>query len=63
MDGCSFLRFLSSFQLASEMRCSQSQSKSREIIKSQLMTSYMIDPNNFQLYYLYQLFELCFYFF
>ena len=47
MGSCSFLRFLLNFHLPNEIRCSQSKLKSREMIKCQLMTSYMFDPNNF----------------
>ena len=46
MNSYSFLRFILNFQLPNEIRCSQSKLKSSEIIKCQLMTSYMYDPNN-----------------
>ena len=47
MDSYSFLRLLLNFKLPDEIKCSQSKLKSREIIKRQLMTSYMFDSNNF----------------
>ena len=42
-----FLRYLLNFQLPNEIRRSQTKLKDRKIIKCQLMTSYMFDPNNF----------------
>ena len=47
MDSYTFQRFFLSFQLPNEIRCGQSKSESSEIIECQLVTSYMIDPNNF----------------
>ena len=42
-----FLRFLLNFELPNEMACSQSKLKSSEIVKCQLMISYIFDPHNF----------------
>ena len=40
--------FSLNFQLPNGIRCSHSKLKSNEIIKCQLMTSYIFDPNNFR---------------